>query len=76
MKLPKHAPESTLINSAELHFEYNKTGSRERKSIQYQLIKNNNPVLNYLKKLTSSRIISKPPSRFSTYLPPNTSGVH
>ncbi|HGA3388048.1 TPA: hypothetical protein ACIR6V_002291 [Enterobacter hormaechei] len=39
MKLPKHAPESTLINSEELHFEYNKTGNRERKIININQLK-------------------------------------
>ncbi|HHA2052420.1 hypothetical protein ACLIJ0_21375 [Enterobacter hormaechei] len=70
MKLPKHAPESTLINSEELHFEYNKTGSRERKIIQYQLIKNINPALNYLKNLLLPELSQNLPAAFQLIYPP------
>ncbi|MEG6235044.1 hypothetical protein UXN90_17930 [Enterobacter hormaechei] len=70
MKLPKHVPESTLINSAELHFKYKKTANSKRKNIQYQSVKKNNPALNYLKNLLLPELSQNLPAAFQLICPP------
>ncbi|WP_404347698.1 hypothetical protein [Enterobacter hormaechei] len=39
MKLPKHAPESTLINSAELHSKYKKLQTAKGKTFNINQLK-------------------------------------
>jgi hypothetical protein len=74
MKLPKHAPESTLIEAANVIKNIYKAVTIKIK--HYISMVTNNHSIQKNTKTAHYRIISKRHSRFSTYLSGNISGVH